>query len=515
MTEAVEIEIPIVFEEKWTQKIEEIEKKYADAKAMEKYYGVYQIKEFLPTYYYAQRKFDALTIQEADMMIGSIIEINENTLVTYESLRWLGKRDGRIAFAGNHKIDEIVIENPVYKWEELCPNTEWYQNVTHPYPLNNYSEKIEGIISIQVGVPWGDQVYYVMEDSIIMFSTLHHQYFLLEKLNEEPEKIVPQQLSDIEKECILQEIYGNYRITDFLPTKYYPALDSGGDIALPQGEVDLMIGKEVVIENGKFVTYDNFRHPNSEACGRAMDEYLIDEVEIANPNYQIEVKIRNDIYGLRDDMLSEEMIQERYVEISVFPGYEASSIDDVLPQMYLLNDKKIILYAMGEYFLLVKEEIEVTENVGNPQFTCEKVSDGYELNLYSKSKEKVFSAIYPKEPGIKEVSEDILQISISLGSPACYVFYFNETNAEISETFFNPIYFGDKYVAYMENEKLVLKDVFDEGLVYKEIERDFTKTADPISAIIKIEMLNDGNILLKYYREDYVKRTEVIEILED
>ena len=52
MTEAVEIEIPIVFEEKWTQKIEEIEKKYADAKAMEKYYGVYQIKEFLPTYYY-------------------------------------------------------------------------------------------------------------------------------------------------------------------------------------------------------------------------------------------------------------------------------------------------------------------------------------------------------------------------------------------------------------------------------------------------------------------------------
>lgn len=355
----IEMEEKIVcrIEENQLYQIEIIKKKQEDKKMMEQYYGYYLVKEFLPTIEYLKGagNFDRITRQEADMMIGRIIEINENTLVTYESLRWLGKRDGRIAFAGNHIVDKIIIDNPIYEWKTRCLDIEWYPKVLYSYPLKNYSEKIIGVISTQVAQPWGDQVYYVMEDGIVMTSTLHGQYFLLEKMDEEPEKIVPQQLSDKEKECILQEIYGNYSVIDFLPTKYYPALDSGGDIALPQGEVDLMIEKEVIIDKVTFVTYDNFRLPNSEACGRAMDEYLIEEVEIANPDYQIEVKLRNDIYGLRDDMLSEEMIQERYVEISVFPGYEASSIDDVLPQMYLLNDKKIILYAMGEYFLLEKK----------------------------------------------------------------------------------------------------------------------------------------------------------------
>lgn len=75
-------------------------------------------------------------------------------------------------------------------------------------------------------------------------------------------------------------------------------LDSGRDILLPQGEADLMTGKEVVIGEKLFVTYDNFRLRNSEICGRASDEYI---------------------------------------EISVFPGYAASGSDDVLPQLYLLE----------------------------------------------------------------------------------------------------------------------------------------------------------------------------------
>lgn len=78
-------------------------------------------------------------------------------------------------------------------------------------------------------------------------------------------------------------------------------------------------------------------------------------MEISDPNYSVEVKIRDNIYGLRDDMLPKDMIQDQYIEISVFPGYAASGSDDVLPQLYLLDDGRIIMYAMGEYFLLEKE----------------------------------------------------------------------------------------------------------------------------------------------------------------
>ncbi|MBP3475838.1 MAG: hypothetical protein J6K48_05920 [Lachnospiraceae bacterium] len=335
---------------------EEIDSDAEELEQMEQYYGTYQIKEFWSTVYYGHSRFDALTIQEADMMLERIVEIKKDKLVTYESLRRLGKRDGRASFSGNYMIEEIIIDNPAYEWETLNSDSEWYEKV--PYvdftsTLKKYSEEIAGKISIQVATPWGNQEYLVMENGIIMFSSLSGQYFFLEKLEKEPEKAVPDRnLSEADKKELLQEIYGTYIVTEFLPTKFYPALDSGGDILLPQGEADLMIGKEVVIGKDFFVTYDNFRLPNSEICGRAADEYLVEKVEISNPDYQLKAKLRDSIFGLRDDMLPEDMIQDEYIEINVFPGFAASGCDDVLPQLYLLDDGKIIMYAMGEYFLL-------------------------------------------------------------------------------------------------------------------------------------------------------------------
>ncbi len=37
-------------------------------------------------------------------------------------------------------------------------------------------------------------------------------------------------MSATDREAILQETYRTYTVTEFLPTKFYPALDSGGDI---------------------------------------------------------------------------------------------------------------------------------------------------------------------------------------------------------------------------------------------------------------------------------------------
>ncbi len=93
------------------------------------------------------------------------------------------------------------------------------------------SEKIVGKISIQVATPWGDQEYFVMEDNIIIHSSLSGQYFLLEKLDKETGKVMSdKQMSATDREAILQETYRTYTVTEFLPTKFYPALDSGGDI---------------------------------------------------------------------------------------------------------------------------------------------------------------------------------------------------------------------------------------------------------------------------------------------
>ena len=136
----------------------------------------------------------------------------------------------------------------------------------------------------------------------------------------------------------------------FLPTKFYPAKDSAGYVILPQEEADLMLGQEVIITEEQFNTYDNRRSPNSAITDRSEDDFWIEKVEIATPEYRVEGRFRKDIYGLRDDMLPEELRQQEYIEIDVYPGYGR-----MLPQLFLTEDGKIMMYSMGEYFLLEKK----------------------------------------------------------------------------------------------------------------------------------------------------------------
>lgn len=160
----------------------------------------------------------------------------------------------------------------------------------------------------------------------------------------------------------------------------------------------------------------------------------------------------------------------------------------------------------------VKEpEPDSGEAASGSRYSCIAVEDGFELTFYSSTNEIIFSEWYPKEPAISQVTENIFEIRISVGSPAAYVYYFDIENTEESETFFNPLFIGDCYVAYMEDGKLILRDIFHEDLLYMTISRDFTQTADPMSAIIAIEMQDDGIIALSYYKgENYEEISEEI-----
>ncbi|MCI8775695.1 MAG: hypothetical protein HFI50_17655 [Lachnospiraceae bacterium] len=338
-----------------------------EKKAIEQYFGIYEITSFWPTLYYGRGwRHDFLLEQEADMMLGHIVEIEEESLITYECFRWNIVHDGkRVVWTGNYQIEKVTMEDPQYEWESIDSAStsieEFTGRLEDSFPgvpeFQNCREKICGRITVTVEEPYV-QEYYVMEDGIMMYSTMTGEYFYLKKLDKEPNAVLPvKELSEEEKEKIIQEVYGTYTITEFLPTKYYPALDVAGDVLLPQEEADMALGREITIGRQSFITYDNGRLPNSEAAGRSMEEYLLKEIEIITPDYQIERKRRDDIYGLRDDMLSEEMQQDEYIEINVFPGYGELPFTDVLPQMYLLNDGRLLLYAMGEYFLLEKNEV--------------------------------------------------------------------------------------------------------------------------------------------------------------
>lgn len=338
---------------------------------MEKHYGHYRITRFCPTQYYRNLKYDRLPDQEADMLLGRIVIIEPDLLITYDSERRLGTREGRNAFDGNYMIEEHIMENPQYECISILSNKLDYA-VKPDFEMewaidNELFDQIESVILIpELCCPYGTQYYYTLadEDIIIMYPTVSGQYFLLEKISEEEEKVLPKQLSDIQKNMLLEKAYGDYEIIEFLPTKFYPALDSSGCEILPQQEADMMLGQKIVIREEMFCTYDNGRQPNSVFSERAVDDFWIEKVEIESPEYRVESKLREDIYGLRDDMLPDNLLQKEYIEIDVFPGYYAPGPTRVLPQLFLVEDGRIIMYSMGEYFLLEKAE-SLQEDIQN------------------------------------------------------------------------------------------------------------------------------------------------------
>ena len=324
---------------------------------MDIYYGCYRIIQFCPTIYYGNVKYDCLPEQEADLMLGHIVVIKSEQLVTYDSERKLGTMEGRNGFEDNYNIEEYIVEDPIYECHAVAsdavdsflkPDLEMREAVGE-----SIYEQIENIITIpQLCSPYGTQYYYTLSDTnrMILYSTLSGQYFLMEKTEQDQETELPSQLSDRQKKQTLKEIYGIYEVTAFLPTKFYPAKDSAGYVILPQKEANMMLGQEIVITEDRFNTYDNRRSPNSEITGRSEDDFWIEKIEMENPEYSVKSRFRKDIHGLRDDMMPEELKQQEYIEIDLYPGYER-----LLPQLFLTETGKIMLYAMGEYFLLERK----------------------------------------------------------------------------------------------------------------------------------------------------------------
>lgn len=146
---------------------------------------------------------------------------------------------------------------------------------------------------------------------------------------------------------------------------------------------------------------------------------------------------------------------------------------------------------------------------------CKEVDDGYEIVLYDK-KNDVIKIIYTsKKPGINNLKDDIWEISESIGSPAKYVFYYDLQSCKISNVFFNPILIENKYVSYFDNGKLIISDLFDEKVFYKSIARDFTKTANPGSAIISIALFDEENLMIEYYKgKEYEEVAEIISLYD-
>lgn len=160
-------------------------------------------------------------------------------------------------------------------------------------------------------------------------------------------------------------------------------------------------------------------------------------------------------------------------------------------------------------FLLNKREGKVL---------CNESEEGYEIVLYDSWGNVVDTTWSPVEPVICNVTDELVEIVISVGSPAHYIFYFDKRNNMVSDTFFNPILIDNRYIAtyeeYESEKKVIIRDLFDENEFYMEVIRDFSPgTIMFFNSTVSIEVLDKKNFLIEYLEgEDYKTVKEIIPI---
>ncbi len=139
-----------------------------------------------------------------------------------------------------------------------------------------------------------------------------------------------------------------------------------------------------------------------------------------------------------------------------------------------------------------------------------------ELILYDRWGRIVDKDFYDERTWIHYITDEIVEIGHSCGSPCRYVYYYNVKTAELTEppAFFNSILIDCQYVAYWDYDKevLVITDIYRKGLYYKEIQRDFSPTPNPTGLFRRFELTEDEeNFIVEYSSgKDYEKVEEII-----
>ena len=119
---------------------------------------------------------------------------------------------------------------------------------------------------------------------------------------------------------------------------------------------------------------------------------------------------------------------------------------------------------------------------------------------------------------INTIGGDIIDIGIGMGTGITIHKYYNANENTFSEEFTNVLTNSDKLIAYievskenpLENRKVVVQNIFDKSLFYKEFKLNFSNVDTPV---IEAEFSKDGASLLLTYLSGE-KQTQTSEILD-
>lgn len=152
-------------------------------------------------------------------------------------------------------------------------------------------------------------------------------------------------------------------------------------------------------------------------------------------------------------------------------------------------------YQKGEY-----------DEYGEQYSLIETENGEFVVTLYDKENNVVHTEVFPNLPWIDEKTDNILQIGITGGNISSLIFYYDKERAVVSPFYTESFYLRDNYVAYMKDEStLVLTDIFKDGELYMEVNRNFSDSRQwggmwiSIKKVTMITLNGRAVVALEYY----------------
>ncbi len=160
------------------------------------------------------------------------------------------------------------------------------------------------------------------------------------------------------------------------------------------------------------------------------------------------------------------------------------------------------------------DESDTRENLIEDYYKVIKIDDNsYTIILYDKNKIIIHQETVTKEPYISLVDENIIRVTISLGNPLNYIYFYDILSSKISPVYENALLFEKDKIVFMKDNVLIVSNIFSKDLYYKEIKRNFSQTAVPSSAIVSVKFTEPTKLQLNYLEgKDFEEKSEIIDL---
>lgn len=168
------------------------------------------------------------------------------------------------------------------------------------------------------------------------------------------------------------------------------------------------------------------------------------------------------------------------------------------------NFKQTQIIDSGKYYRIYKEnDNQVRYEIYNPEgkiALSKKTDRPIEINM---------------------IGDDIIDIGIGMGTGITIHKYYNVNENIFSQDFTNVLSVSDKLIAYIDvskenslkNRKVIVQNIFDKSLFYKEFQLDFSNVDTPV---IEAKFSKDGTSLQLTYLsgEDQTQISETLDLIQ-